>query len=71
MAENASEKKIIADVEMMKGLELAAKDWYTKISPDQGLKGRAGEATPENVALDEQSHAGIVQEIIDIVNSAL
>ena len=56
---------------MMKGFELAAGDFYRKICSDGKLEDRSSTDVLDNIAADEERHAGIVQEIIDIVNNVL
>lgn len=55
----------------MKGFELAARDFYRKISSDVEFEDRSATDVLNNIAADEERHAGIVQEIIDIVNNVL
>ncbi|MHC4425381.1 MAG: ferritin family protein [Planctomycetota bacterium] len=54
----------------MKGLELSAKDFYTRICSDPQLKERQVRETFQNMAEAEQRHAEMVREIIDLVNNA-
>ncbi len=55
----------------MKGFELAARDFYRKICREAELEDRSATDVLNNIGADEERHAGIVQEIIDIVNNVL
>jgi len=71
MTENPDKKKIIRDLEVMKGFELSAKDFYTRIYSDPQVKEQQVKEAFKSIAEDEQRHAEIVQEIIDLVNNTL
>jgi len=55
----------------MKSFELSARDLYAKIASDPRVKEQAVKDIFNNISQDEQRHAGLVQEIIDLVNRAL
>ena len=71
MTQNPDKKKIIRDLEVMKGFELSAKDFYTRIYSDPQVKEQPIINAFESIAEDELRHAEIVQEIIDLVNNTL
>ena len=71
MTQNQDKKKIIRDFEVMKGFELSAKDFYTRIYSDPKVEEQQVKKAFRTIAEDEQRHAEIVQEIIDLVNNAL
>jgi rubrerythrin len=54
----------------MRGFELAAKDFYTRICSDPHLKEQQVRETFKSMAEAERRHAEIVGEIIDLVNNA-
>ena len=63
--------KIIEEFETMKSFELSARELYDRIARDD----RTGEPKVRDaftkLAEDEQRHAELVQEIINIVSNAL
>ena len=65
-----NKEKIISEFQMMKDMELSARDLYTKIAgfPETAQKLKIAFAT---MAQDEQRHADIVQKIINIVTNTL
>lgn len=71
MAANPAKTKIAAEFEIMKGFELAARDFYRKICREAELEDRSATDVLNNIGADEERHAGIVQEIVDIVNNVL
>lgn len=67
---NLNKEKIISEFEMMKDFELSVKGLYIKIAESDD----ADEETRDifgKMAKDEQRHAGLVQEIINIASNAL
>jgi rubrerythrin len=71
MQHRDDKKKIITEFEMMQGFELSARDVYSKVSSNVELGEEGVRTALGNIAKDEQRHAGIVQEIIDIAKNAL
>jgi rubrerythrin len=73
MAETNSQtkEKIIREFEVMKLLELSARDMYTRIAADPSIPSQKIRNTFSSLAKDEQQHADVVQEIINIVTNAL
>lgn len=65
-----NKEKILGEFAMMKDFELTAKELYLKIAA-------SGDAEPQvkdifaKMAEDEQRHADLVQEIINIATNAL
>ncbi len=71
MTKNQDKKKIIRDLEVMKGYELSAKDFYTRVCSDPNVEEQQVKEAFKDIAEDEQRHAEAVQEIIDLVKNAL
>ena len=71
MTKDQTKRKIIKDFELMKSFELSAKDLYAKIASDPRVKDQGVKNAFNKLSQDEQRHAGLVQEIIDLVNGAL
>jgi rubrerythrin len=73
MPETHSQTKdnIIREFETMKGFELTARDLYTRIAADPSIGPQKIKTAFESLAADEQRHADLVQEIINIVTNAL
>jgi rubrerythrin len=73
MAETNSQAKerIIREFETMKSLELSARDLYTRIAADPSVEPQKVRNVFSSLAKDEQQHAHIVQEIVNIVTNAL
>lgn len=71
MAKNQTKQEVIRDFELMKSFELSARDLYAKIASDPRVKEQAVKDVFNKISQDEQRHAGIVQEIMDLVNRAL
>ena len=67
---NRVKRNIVRELELMKGFELSARDFYTRISSDPQLGDEQLREAFKNMAEAEQRHAEIVQEIIDLVNDA-
>ena len=67
---NRDKKKIIRELEVMKGFELSARDFYIRISSDPQLGDPHLREAFSEMAEAEQRHSEIVQEIIDLLNNA-
>ena len=63
--------KIIGEFETMKSYELSARDLYAQIAADRRVNEQRVKDVFTNLAADEQRHADLVQEIIDLVNDTL
>ena len=72
MAEKAErdKEKIISEFEMMKDFELTAKELYIKIAESDDVEQETRDIFAK-MAKDEQRHADLVQEIINIATNAL
>jgi rubrerythrin len=68
---NLSKDKIVAEFETMKSLELSAKDLYARIATDPSVRQKKVRDTFAALAREEQQHAAMVQEIIEIVRDCL
>ncbi len=55
----------------MKSFELSARDLYAKIAADAGVGPQKIKTAFASLAADEQRHADLVQEIINLVNDAM
>jgi len=64
-------EKMISDLEMAKSLEVSAAELYTKIASDADIQQQNIKTAFKNIAQDEQRHAEIVQEIIDLIDKTL
>ena len=62
---------IIREFETMKSFELSARDLYAKIAADAGVGPQKIKTAFASLAADEQRHADLVQEIINLVNDAI
>lgn len=62
---------ILREFETMKSFELSARDLYAKIATDPHVGSQKIKAAFASLAADEQRHADLVQEIINIVTNAL
>lgn len=73
MAETNSQPKdnILREFETMKSFELSARDLYAQIAADSRVGPQKIKTAFASLAVDEQRHADLVQEIIDLVNDAL
>lgn len=71
-ASNQDKTKIVGEFETMKSFELSARDLYREIAGDPRV---AAEPKVQDVfrrlAEDEQRHAELVQEILDLIDGAL
>lgn len=72
MAEKTDQnkEKIISEFEMMKDFELTVKGLYVKIAESDDVEQETRDIFAK-MAEDEQRHAGLVQEIINIAANAL
>jgi rubrerythrin len=68
---NQPKDKILSEFETMKSFELAAKDLYARTAADPGVRLKKVRDTFAALAKDEQHHAEVVQEIIEIVRKSL
>jgi len=64
-------EKMISEFEMAKSLEVSAAELYTKIASDADIQQQNIKTAFKNIAQDEQRHAEIVQEIIDLIDKTL
>ncbi len=73
MAETNSRSKadVLREFETMKSFELSARDLYAKIAADAGVGPQKIKTAFASLAADEQRHADLVQEIINLVNDAM
>ncbi len=73
MAETNSQPKdnILREFETMKSFELSARDLYAQIAADSRVGQQKIKTAFASLAADEQRHADLVQEIIDLINDAL
>ena len=73
MAETNSPAKddVLRQFETMKGFELAARDLYTQIAASADIGPAKVKTAFKSLADDEQRHADLAQEIIDIITDAL
>jgi rubrerythrin len=69
--DNQDKSEIIREFETMKSLELSARDLYTQIAAAQDAGPQKIKTAFTSLAADEQRHADLVQEIINIVTNAL
>ena len=68
--EEQNKKKILSEFEMMRGMELTAKELYLKIAASDDADKEIKNIFTK-MAQDEQSHSEIVQKIINIASNAL
>jgi rubrerythrin len=66
-----SKDKLISEFETMKSFELSARDLYARVAADPTVRQKKVRDTFATLAREEQQHAQVVQEIIDIVREAL
>jgi rubrerythrin len=62
---------VLREFETMKSFELSARDLYSRISANPNVAPQKIKTAFASLAADEQRHADLVQEIIDLVNHAL
>jgi rubrerythrin len=63
-------EKMISEFEMAKSLEVSAAELYEKIASDADIEQQNVKTAFKTLAGDEQRHAEIVQEIIDLIDKA-
>jgi len=66
-----TKSEIIQEFETMRSFELNARDLYTRIAARSDLEPQKIRTAFTSLAADEQRHADLVQDIIDIVANAL
>jgi rubrerythrin len=66
-----SKEKIVGEFETMKSFELSAKDLYARIAVDPTVRQKKVKDTFAALAREEQQHAQVVQEIIDLIRQSL
>lgn len=73
MAETNSPAKddIVQQFETMKGFELSARNLYMQIAASAHIRPAEIKTAFKSLADDEQRHADLAQEIIDIITDAL
>ncbi len=64
-------EKVIGEFETMKSLELSARDLYARVAADPTVEPQKVRNAFASLAKDEQKHAEVVQEIINIAANAL
>jgi rubrerythrin len=69
--DSLTKDEIIREFETMKSIELSAHEVYQDIATDRTLGPEKVKTVFKSLAADEQRHADLVQEIIDIVSNAL
>jgi len=70
-ANSHDKEKIIEELETMRSFELSAHELYGRIAGDPGVEQQKVKDAFAKLAADEQRHADLVGEIINIVNNAL
>ena len=70
-ANSYDKEKIIEEFETMRSFELSAHELYGRIAGDPGVGPQKVRDAFAKLAADEQRHAEIVGEIINIVTNAL
>ena len=68
---NPSKSSILQEFETMKSFELSASDLYAQIAARSDIEPAKIKTAFASLAADEQHHANLVQEIINIVSNAL
>ena len=68
---NPSKDTILQEFETMKSFELSARDLYAQIAANPEIGPEKIKTAFNSLAADEQYHANLVQEIINIVRNAL
>ena len=64
---NEDKEKLLQYFEEMKGLEESTRDYYTKISLDPSVDNQEVKDTFERIAKDEQKHADLIGEVLNII----
>jgi len=70
-ANSHDKKKIIDELKTMQSFEVSARELYGRIAGDPRIEPQKVKDTFAKLAEDEQRHADLVGEIINIVNNAL
>lgn len=68
---NRSKPDVLREFETMKSFELSARDLYAKIAADANVGPQKIKTAFASLAADEQRHADLVEEIINIVTNAV
>ena len=68
---DTDKKNMIEAFEMAQSIELSAAELYQKIAADPEIKDQNIITTFKTLTKDEQRHAEIVQEIIDLIERTL
>ena len=68
---NQDKGKIVAEFEAMRSFELSARDLYQEIANDSRITQAKIRDAFVKLAEDEHYHAGLVQEILDLIHVAL
>lgn len=73
MAKNPqrNKKQIIRDFQTMKSFEESARNTYSEIASDPRLVEKHHRDTLNKIARDEQKHARLVQQMLDLINREL
>ena len=64
-------KRILHEFEMMMGFEASAKKSYLKVAADPKIENQKAKETFARIAKEEQAHIGMVQKIIQIIETEL
>jgi rubrerythrin len=70
-ANDPDKAKIIGELTTMKSFELSARDLYREIAGDSRVVEPGIQAAFLRLAEDEHRHAELVQEILDLIETAL
>lgn len=70
-ADRPDKENILAELDAMKCFEESACELYTEIACDGRLEEQKVKDVFARLAEDERRHAGLVQEIIELVNRAV
>jgi len=71
MKNAAAKKKILGEFRMMSDFETSTRDFYLRVQSDPRVDRREIKQVFDTIAREEQKHIGIVQEIMELVESAL
>ena len=69
-ASNPDRAQIVSEFETMKSFELSARDLYTQIANDPRVDQEKIRNAFAKLAEDEHRHAGLVQEILRLLDAA-
>lgn len=64
---NEDKEKLLQYFEEMKGLEESTRDYYKKISLDPDVDNQEVKDTFERISNDEQDHANLIGEVLNII----